>query len=252
MSADADEARVHVRDPQSGTVDNPMSSLSGAARRAIDLALAVPGAVLSLPLVALLVVAATIDTREVGLYRQARIGRRGTEFMLYKIRTMKSSTDATTVTVAGDERITRLGALLRRSKLDELPQLWNVARGEMSLVGPRPDVAGYADNLTGDDRRLLEMRPGITGPATLLFRNEEELLAGDEDAQTTNDRVIWPLKVRINLAYQKCASLKDQLEIIDMTIRGADERLASMLERWDPDLRSDDTVASLLAPQNSP
>ena len=108
---------------------------------------------------------------------------------------------AGSVTTAKDARITRLGRLLRRCKLDELPQLWNVLIGEMSFVGPRPDVPGYADKLQGDDREFLELLPGITGPATLLFREEENLLAMASDPLRFNDDVIYPEKIRINKEY---------------------------------------------------
>lgn len=105
------------------------------------------------------------------------------------------------ITTAADSRITLIGKLLRKFKLDELPQLWNVFTGKMSFVGPRPDVPGYADKLEGSDRKILELRPGITGPASIYFRNEEELLAGVENPKEYNDAVIWPRKVQLNLEY---------------------------------------------------
>lgn len=126
--------------------------------------------------------------------------------------------DGTTVTTSNDKRITPLGAKLRRWKLDELPQLWNVLKGEMSLVGPRPDVPGFADKLEGTDRELLQLQPGITGPATLKYRNEEELLAGSDDPERFNAEVIWPDKVRINLSYLNGWSLKKDLAIIYETV----------------------------------
>jgi len=105
------------------------------------------------------------------------------------------------VSVRGESRITPLGAVLRKYKLDELPELWNVFIGDMSFVGPRPDVPGYADKLVGDDKRILQLRPGITGPASLKYRNEEELLAQQSDPQKYNDEVLFPDKVKINLQY---------------------------------------------------
>ena len=105
------------------------------------------------------------------------------------------------VSVKGESRITPLGAVLRKYKLDELPELWNVLIGDMSLVGPRPDVPGYADRLEGEDRRMLLLKPGITGPASLKYRNEEELLAEQENPQRYNDEVLFPDKVRINIEY---------------------------------------------------
>ena len=146
------------------------------------------------------------DTQASGLFRQERIGRHGVPFTVYKIRTMRMNSGST-VTMRGDARITPLGARLRRLKIDELPQLWNVLKGDMSLVGPRPDVPGYMDALTGEESALLELRPGITGPATLKYRDEETLLAAADDPQTYNDEVIWPDKVRINLEYMNEYSL---------------------------------------------
>lgn len=169
----------------------------------------------------MLVVALLIAVRMPGgpvLFRQQRVGRGGKLFTLVKFRTMVPSHSGSTVSVAGESRITPLGATLRRLKLDELPELWNVACGEMSFVGPRPDVPGYADRLTGDDRRVLELRPGITGPATLKYRNEEDLLAACDNPQEYNDRVIFPDKVRINLDYLDRHTFTGDLLIIMQTI----------------------------------
>ncbi|MDE5669797.1 MAG: sugar transferase [Duncaniella sp.] len=169
----------------------------------------------------MLVIAILIAVRMPGgpvLFRQQRVGRGGRLFTLVKFRTMLPSSPGSTVSVAGDPRITPLGATLRRLKLDELPELWNVLRGDMSLVGPRPDVPGYADRLTGDDRRVLSLRPGITGPATLKYRNEEQLLASQPDPQHYNDSVIFPDKVRINLDYLDNRSFSGDLRIILQTL----------------------------------
>ncbi len=153
-------------------------------------------------------------------FRQERVGRGGRLFRIVKFRTMlvRPAGDST-VTVAGDARMTAVGRFLRRWKLDELPQLWNVLVGDMSLVGPRPDVPGYADRLEGDERRLLQLRPGITGPATLAYRNEEEILAQVDDPVRYNDEVIWPDKVRLNLEYLERASLGRDLGYLWRTIR---------------------------------
>lgn len=152
------------------------------------------------------------------LFRQKRVGRHGRLFVLVKFRSMKMNGQETAVCTAADSRITPLGAFLRRYKLDELPELWNVLKGEMSLVGPRPDVPGYADRLQGEDRRLLELRPGITGPATLKYRNEGELLAEQADPQTYNDETIWPDKVRINLQYLQNRTFAGDIKIILKTL----------------------------------
>lgn len=155
------------------------------------------------------------------LFRQERIGRFGKPFRLVKFRSMAGNQAGETVTVAGDPRITPLGAKLRRFKLDELPELWNVLIGDMSFVGPRPDVPGYADALTGDDREILLLRPGITGPATLKYRNEEELLASVEDPKRYNDEVIFPDKVRINRYYLHHQSFLMDVRMILATLTGS-------------------------------
>ena len=135
------------------------------------------------------------------LFIQKRIGRKGKHFSVYKFRTMSVGKKKDTVSVAGDSQITPLGAVLRKYKLDELPELWNVFVGDMSFVGPRPDVPGYADKLIGENRLILNLRPGITGPASIKYANEEELLASVENPKQYNDEVIYPDKVKINLNY---------------------------------------------------
>lgn len=135
------------------------------------------------------------------IFRQKRVGQHGKLFTMYKFRTMKPGHGGTSVSVKGERRITPIGAFLRKYKLDELPELWNVLIGDMSFVGPRPDVPGYADKLTGDDREILQLKPGITGPASIKYANEEELLARQDDPVRYNDEVIYPDKVRINREY---------------------------------------------------
>jgi len=135
------------------------------------------------------------------LFVQKRVGRKGKLFRMLKFRTMTKSNEKNTISVLGDIRITKLGAILRKYKLDELPELINVLIAEMSFVGPRPDVPGYADLLKGENRKILELRPGITGPATLKYINEEKLLATVDDPIKYNDEVVFPDKVKINLEY---------------------------------------------------
>lgn len=162
---------------------------------------------------------ARIDTGAPGFFRQERVGRFGRRFEVIKLRTMRVESElTTTVTTSSDPRITRIGRFFRRSKLDELPQLINVLRGEMSFVGPRPDVAGFADLLKGPESLILRVRPGITGPATLNFRNEEELLAECEDPERYNREVIYPEKVRLNLAYIENYRFREDLRIIWKTL----------------------------------
>ena len=130
---------------------------------------------------------------------------------------MRISEDMTLITLKNDHRITLFGQFLRQYKLDELPQLFNVIKGDMSLVGPRPDVEGYADALTGEDRIILDIRPGITGPATLKYKNEEALLMEQEDSQKYNDLVIWRDKVVINKNHIENWSLIGDIHIIIKT-----------------------------------
>ena len=154
------------------------------------------------------------------LFRQERIGRYGKTFQIYKIRTMRQDSGDIDmfVTTLNDDRITPFGKFLRRTKLDEIVELVNVLKGEMSLVGPRPDVAGYADELHGSDRKILELKPGITGPASLKYINEEEILANVENPKQYNDEVIYPDKVKINLDYYYNRTLWGDLKIILKTI----------------------------------
>lgn len=155
------------------------------------------------------------------LYVSDRVGQHGRIFRMVKFRSMDSGADRQkegSVTTRNDPRVTRLGAFLRRFKLDELPELWCVLRGDMSLVGPRPDVPGYADNLTGEAREILKLKPGITGPATLKYANEEVLLASADDPVRCNDEVIFPDKVRLNLEYLRNWSFARDIAILFRTV----------------------------------
>lgn len=157
------------------------------------------------------------------LFKQKRVGRGGKLFTVHKFRSMtaRRETDAFTgVAAAETARITPLGEKLRRYKLDELPELWDVFIGNMSFVGPRPDVPGYADKLQGEDRNILKLRPGITGPASLKYRDEEELLASVEDPIRYNDEVIYPDKVRLNLYYYNHYSFWTDIKMIFATVLG--------------------------------
>lgn len=154
------------------------------------------------------------------IFKQKRVGRNGKLFTMYKFRSMTVGHGGSSVSVAGESRITPLGAKLRHYKLDELPELWNVLIGDMSFVGPRPDVPGYADQLQGKDRDVLKLRPGITGPASLKYRDEEELLAKQADPQRYNDEVIFPDKVSINLYYLHHYSFFKDVQMIICTILG--------------------------------
>ncbi len=171
----------------------------------------------------LLVVAILIKVKMPGgpvIFRQKRVGLGGRLFTMYKFRSMTVGHGGSSVSVAGESRITPLGAKLRHYKLDELPELWNVLIGDMSFVGPRPDVPGYADRLRGKDRDILKLRPGITGPASLKYRDEEDILAGQSDPQKFNDEVIFPDKVRINLYYLHNYSFIKDIRMIFCTVLG--------------------------------
>ena len=154
------------------------------------------------------------------VFAQKRVGKDGKLFTMYEFRSMSVHHSGSSVSVAGESRITPLGAKLRRYKMDELPELWNVLVGDMSFVGPRPDVPGYADKLEGDDRRVLQLRPGITGPASLKYRDEEMLLALQANPQEYNDHVIYPDKVRINLYYLDHYSFLADIKMIVATVLG--------------------------------
>lgn len=185
----------------------------------------------------LLIVAILVKVKMPGgpaFFVQKRVGKGGKLFNCHKFRTMTVKHNGSTVSVAGDSRITPLGAKLRHWKLDELPGLWDVLIGNMSFVGPRPDVPGYADKLTGDDRDVLKLRPGITGPATLKYRLEDEMISeyvaqkqknGDarpmqEIAVEYNDTVIYPDKVRLNCYYYRHYSFVKDIQMILCTVLG--------------------------------
>lgn len=191
----------------------------------------------------LLVVAIMVKIKMPGgpaFFVQKRVGRNGKLFNCHKFRSMTVKHSGSTVSVAGDSRITPFGATLRHYKLDELPGLWDVLIGNMSFVGPRPDVPGYADKLEGDDRYVLKLRPGITGPATLKYRLEDEMISdyvakkqseGDtrpmqEIATEYNDTVIYPDKVRLNCYYYRHYSFWKDIEMIFATVLGKKVKFA--------------------------
>ncbi|PSG90256.1 sugar transferase [Aurantibacter aestuarii] len=174
---------------------------------------------LFLPII-LLIVLATIDTKRFGLFEQKRVGYKGKLFKIHKIRTMKRSDNRSTITLYKDKRITKFGLFLRNYKLDELPQIFNILKGDMSFVGPRPDVQGYADKLEGEDRIVLDVKPGITGPAQLYFKNESKILSNQINPELYNKTIIWPKKVSINKAYIKNYTLLADFKYIYKTIFG--------------------------------
>ena len=179
-----------------------LSTAQRFSKRSLDLMVAIVGLLILWPLMGFISAVIRCASRGPIFFLQQRIGCKGRVFDIIKFRTMTLGAQLQgTITTATDRRVTPFGRVLRKYKLDECPQLWNVLVGEMSLVGPRPDVPGYADRLPADARQILALRPGITGPASLLFRDEERLLALAPIPQVFNDAVIYPEKVRINLEY---------------------------------------------------
>lgn len=194
---------------------------AAAAKRGFDILFSAIGLVLTFWLIVLGWIAATLDTRANGFYTQNRVGQHGKVFKVVKLRTMRPGTNIdSTVTVQNDPRVTNVGWVLRRTKIDELPQLFNVLIGQMSFVGPRPDVPGFADQLRGEDRVVLTVRPGITGPATLRYRNEESLLASQDDPERYNIEVVYPEKVRLNREYIENYSFFKDFRYIWKTLFG--------------------------------
>jgi len=182
------------------------------AKRLFDICFAIIGLVLACGIIAVFFIAASINTNQNGMFTQIRIGQYGKHFKIYKLRSMKE--------VLGNKYITSLGRFLRKYKIDELPQFYNILIGDMSFVGPRPDLPGYYDVLQGADREVLKLKPGLTGPASLKYAKEEELLAKVNNPLVYNDTVLFPDKVRINLNYQKHWSLWLDVKIIFYTLFG--------------------------------
>ena len=195
--------------------------MNSSIKRIFDFTVSFLGLLASWWLIFIAWIVASFETKSNGMFIQKRVGKDGKLFNVYKIKTMKQVKGVdTTITSANDIRITKSGKFFRDTKIDELPQLWNVLVGDMSFVGPRPDVEGYADKLQGDDRVVLSIRPGITGPASLKYKNEEEILSKQDDPKQYNDEVIWPDKVKINKEYIKNWSLKKDIKYIIKTVTG--------------------------------
>ena len=192
--------------------------MKGIIKYLFDRIFGLIGLIIALPVILIIAIIVWITDGWPVFFVQKRVGKEGKLFLMIRFRTMRQNDGSNTVSVRGDHRITSIGAILRKYKLDELPELWNVMIGQMSFVGPRPDVPGYADHLTGDDRKILKLRPGITGPATLKYANEEELLSTVEDPKRYNDEVIFPDKVKINLHYYHHQNLFTDLSILFRTI----------------------------------
>jgi lipopolysaccharide/colanic/teichoic acid biosynthesis glycosyltransferase len=198
-----------------------LSAADKFQKRFFDIILSIVGIGLTWWIMLLSWIIASVETKSNGLFMQKRIGKEGKPFLVFKIKTMKLIEGLeSTVTTSSDSRITKSGAFFRKTKIDELPQLFNVLFGSMSFVGARPDVPGFADKLEGEDRVILELAPGITGPSSLKYKDEEALLSKQEDPEGYNREVIWPDKVAINKMYLENWSLKKDIEYILKTIVG--------------------------------
>ena len=187
-------------------------------KRTFDILLSVFAIFLLFPFFLVVSFLIVIDSGFPIFFLQKRIGRGAKEFNIIKFRTMRTNNENITITVSDDSRITRIGKYLRKTKIDELPEILNVLFGQMSFVGPRPDVKGYADKLKGANRKILALRPGITGPASLKYYNEEYILSQKSNPKKYNDEVIFPDKVKINMDYFHNRSFFLDLKIIFATI----------------------------------
>lgn len=196
-----------------------MSKTDFVLKRTFDIFFSIIGLIIFLPIIFLCWAIAALDTRSNGFFIQKRVGQHGNIINVYKIKTMHTANNSRGhITAHNISSITKSGAYFRKYKLDELPQLFNVFFGSMSFVGPRPDVPGYADLLQGDDRVILLLKPGITGPASIKYKNEESLLLSTRDPVFYNDNIIWPDKVKINKAYYLHYSLLSDINYILQTL----------------------------------
>jgi lipopolysaccharide/colanic/teichoic acid biosynthesis glycosyltransferase len=194
-------------------------SLEAGVTRAFDIAVSATALIVLAPLMALLGLLTRVSSRGPVLFRAERVGKDGRTFRLYKFRTMRAGSEAgPALTREGDPRVTRVGRFLRRYRLDELPQLWNVVRGEMSLVGPRPEDPRYVARYTPEQRQVLLARPGMTGAAALEYLNEHSLLTGP-DWEERYVRFILPEKLRIELDYLRRRSFASDLRVLVRTVR---------------------------------
>jgi lipopolysaccharide/colanic/teichoic acid biosynthesis glycosyltransferase len=198
-----------------------MNSSGRVIKRIFDIILSSVGIILSFWVIILAFIIASIETKSFGLFIQKRVGKNARLFNVFKIKTMKEVAGVEgTITTSNDMRITKSGKFFRDTKIDELPQLFNVLLGSMSFVGPRPDVEGYADKLEGEDRLILTIRPGITGPASIKYKDEEKILSEQDNPREYNDKVIWIDKVKINREYIRDWSFKKDIEYILKTVLG--------------------------------
>ena len=195
------------------------SRLFGTLARCFDAACAASGLVLVLPVLAMLALVVLMDDGPPVLFSQTRVGKDGKPFRIWKFRTMRAGSSGSAITASGDARVTRSGAVLRKFKLDELPQLFNVLKGDMSLVGPRPETPEYVQPRAPAWQAVLAVRPGITDLATLIYRDEEEILGASANADILYRETVLPEKLRLNLAYLRARSFRQDLRLILLTVR---------------------------------
>src|SRR5581483_10148839 len=188
-------------------------------RRLFDLTIASLLLALAAPLLAILALAIRLHDRGPAFYRQVRVGRHGRPFTIWKLRSMRMQNAGAAITRSGDDRVTPLGRILRKYKLDELPQLWNVVRGEMSLIGPRPEVPRFVDPADPVWRAVHRVRPGITDLATLVYRDEERVLAEFADPDRGYRETVLPAKLALNLEYLERRTAARDLKLLALTIR---------------------------------
>jgi len=192
--------------------------MSLQVKRLFDIIVSFIGLIVLFPMILTLIIIIEIKNDGPIFFIQKRSGKNGRIFSIYKFRTMSIQHHGSTISIKGEKRITPLGAKLRKYKLDELPELWNILKGDMSFVGPRPDMPEYTSRLNGDEKKILELRPGLTGPATIKYYNEEDILAKVSDPVKYNDEVIWPDKVKINLYYYYNRTFFGDIIIIFITL----------------------------------
>jgi lipopolysaccharide/colanic/teichoic acid biosynthesis glycosyltransferase len=198
--------------------DVPGASYPATAGRLCDVACALAGLLILLPALATIAVLVLVCDGPPVLFCQTRVGKGGRPFRMWKFRTMRQGSAGIKVTAAGDSRVTGIGAWLRRLKLDELPQLFNVLRGDMSLIGPRPEVPEYVNLSSPIWQAVLQVRPGITDPATLLYRNEEALLALSSDVEDSYRHRVLPRKLTANLTYLNCRCFRKDVKLLWWTL----------------------------------
>ncbi len=198
---------------------DPVHGHTPKLTRVFDLVVSVAGLFVTAPLLALAGLATLLDSGRPILYRSRRVGLHGKDFTLLKIRTMTADNRGPSVTALGDARITRVGEILRHSKIDELPQLWNVMKGDMTLVGPRPELREYVEMFPDEFRTIHSVRPGLTGVASITYRNESALLAECSSPEAMYVEEILPAKIQMELEYVKSRSLKLDLLLISKTFR---------------------------------